>query len=452
MMRRRLMFLSLVLLCSAAWAEPARSASAEFFPEPLPASVDSASSPAAVSQDEPREADEPNVTGEDRLARTSDELRDALSRRLRMFADELAVEGYRSERLIDHLASLADLYRDLGQDLLAVAALDWALELSRINRGLHSLDAAALLEPMIESVIALEDYETARLLERRLLELTFRNPGDPRVALILATSADRHMRETERILGDGNGMQVTFAVGSASPAEFADQLSNARRRQALASLATARRQYAQAIAAGVNSGYAVIDLLELEERLLSTYYLEMSHPKLAPERGRNQALCYAGEAVIENSVGNVSRFRESPTAAASVLIKLADWRLLCSRNARALDTYDSAYETLVERGADPDIVAELLSPQIPAALPAAFQASFTDGEAPEDYRGYIDVSFVVGRYGTARNVEILGESPGTSKAVRRELRAYIAGSRFRPRFVDGEPARVDRVTARYYYR
>jgi hypothetical protein len=367
-----------------------------------------------------------------------------------MLADELAAEGYRSPGLIEHLGALAALYQELGDHLLAVGALDWALQLSRIHNGLYSIDDAALVEPMIESVTALDDHETATSLEQRLVELTLRNPDDPRVTLILAGSADRRVREAQRLLEEGAAQEL-FTVGTTSAAALVEQPWQDRRRQALASLWAARGLYSRALVAGVkNGGYAVLDLLEIEERMLSTYFLEMSNPELAPQdRGR---LCAAGEAVIENSVGNVSKFRESPTAAASTLIKLADWRLVCSRNGRALETYNSAYATLLDRGAPADVVTELLSPQVPAGIPATFRTPSGDGvEAPE-YRGYVDASFVVGKYGSARNIEVVGASPGTTRDVERDLRAYIAGSRFRPRFVGGEPARADRVEVRYYYR
>jgi hypothetical protein len=450
MMSRRFTFLALVCCCSCAYTAGARAASPEFFPQPLPTGGqlrDPTLSADTVAQEAREHADR------DALARNADELRDALTRRLQMLADELAAEGFRSERLIDQLAPLAALYQERGDHLLAVGALDWALQLNRIHNGLYSLEDAALLDPMIASVTALEDYETARSLEQRLIELTFRNPDDPRVTVILAASADRRLREAQRILEGESAAQGFLAVGMASASTPVEQPAQVRRREALMSLWAARRQYAQAIAAGVrNGGYAVIDLLQLEEQLLSTFFLEMSHPALAPEQGVDGRLCAQGEAVIENSVGNVSRFRESPTAAAGTLIKLADWRLLCSRNGQALDTYDSAYATLLDRGAAGEVVAQLLSPQIPADIPAAFRGFSTDGEEPPAYRGYVDVSFVVGKYGTARNIDILGMSPGTSRAVARDLRGHIAGNRFRPRFVDGESVRADRIEVRYYYR
>lgn len=449
MLGRRLMFLLLVCCSSLSYSEGLRAESPEFFAQPLPADAQS-QAPAQVTVTR----DEPAPVAPQALGREAEELQGALTRRLQMLAEELAAEGYRSEGLIDHLSALAALYRERGDDLLALGALDWALQLNRIYKGLYSLEHAALIEPMIGIVTELADYETARSLEQRLVELTVRNPDDPRVTVILAAAADRHLRDTQRILEDENAAPGFFSVAMTGlSTQFPEHPSQIRRREALMSLHAARSQYARAIAAGVNNGgYAVIDLLELEERLLSTYFLEMSHPELAPEEGINGSLCAQGEVVIENSVGNVARFRDSPTAAADLMIRLADWRLLCSRNGHALDTYESASATLRERGAPPDAVAERLSPPIPAAITASFRDLTEDGEEPATYAGYVDVSFVVGKYGSARNIEVLGASPGTTKAIERDVRGHIASDRFRPRFVEGEPTRTDRVAMRYYYR
>jgi hypothetical protein len=354
--------------------------------------------------------------------------------------------------LIDQLASLAALYQELGDHFPAIGALDWALENSRIHHGLYSLEHVPLLEQMIASRIALGDYGGAAPLEERLLELTYRNTDDPRVTLILAASANRRLLETYRLLDEDSAAQVAFAVGMFQVPASVGELLPDRRREALASLRRARRQYADAVALAVkNGGYSVLDLLELEERMLSTFFLEISHPDLSPPSETNGWLCISGEEVLKTSLGNVSRFRESPVAAASTLIRLADWRLLCSKNGKALDTYESAYQTLLDGEVATGTVVEMLSPEVPAALPAFWDAMEGD-EEPQDYDGHIDVSFVVGKYGTTRNIDILDRSAGTTRAIERKLRINIARSRFRPRFVDGELTRAERFAVRYYYR
>lgn len=449
----RLMFPALLCFCLGV-PETARPSTVEFFPEPLPSSEESpeslragagASSPAgsrALSEDA-GDADE------DALSRSSQELRDAMLRRLQSLTDALSEGGYRSEALIDHLASLAALYQELGDHFPAIGALDWALEISRIHNGLYSLEDADLLEQSIESRTALGDYGGAAPLEERLLELTRRHPDDPRVTLILAASADRRLRESQRLLEEGSEEQGTFAIAASSDTSSWTP-PPAQRSEALAALWDARWQYAQAIAAGVsNGGFAVLDLLELEEKLIQTFFLEVSHPDLASSS--EEIPCRGGEEVLKTSLINVSNFLQSPAAEARTLIRLADWRLLCSRNGSALHTYESAYETLLDKGADEDTIADLLSPEIPAALPA-FDEPLDGDDEPPAYRGYVDVSFVVGKYGSPRKIVILDRSAGTTKAVEKKLRKYITERRFRPRFVDGELPRADPVSARFYYR
>ncbi len=450
MKSRRLMLLSVGWLSMIAMAQGA----------PAPSSLEFIAYPPAAHAEltKPRSADadtDPSLeiggepSDEDPLARTAEELREALSRRIEALSDELSTNGHRSSLLTDELASLAAVYQEQDDHLAAIGALDWALENSRFHNGLFSLEHAPLLEQMIASRRALNDYEGSVTLEARLLELVYRNADDPRITPILAASADRRMEDVHRILAERDAGQIFFGVSSA-PVRV-PKLMPGNRYRALASLQTARRQYSEAILAAVNNGrYAVLDLLELEERMVSTFFIQMTHPDLASS-GSKQWLCRSGEAILKNSAENIAKFREAPTSEAAALIKLADWQLLCSANGKALETYDSAYASLLERGAAPSEVAALLSAEAPVALPGFADPPDRHEEA-EPYHGYIDVSFVVGKFGSTRGIEVLGESPGTTKAIVKALTAYISRHRYRPLFEDGELTGRNRVELRYYYR
>ena len=443
------MLLPIGWLCaaSAAHGSPA-PASLEFIPYPLNAEIELIDQTSAAAHSSTRESGDGSDPG-DPLARTANELHDALARRIEALAAELSAEGYRSGGLIDELAALAAIYQEQDEHHAAIGALDWALENSRLHHGLYSLEHAPLLEQMIASQRALHDYDGSASVEARLMELVYRNGGDPRVTTILAASADRRMADAHRLLEEGDAEQIFFGVSSA-PVRV-PRLIPASRYRAVASLQAARRQYSDAVLAAVRSGrYAVLDLLELEERIASTFFIQMTHPDLASS-GSTQWLCRSGEAFLKNSAENIAKFRHSPTAEAAALIKLADWQLLCSQNGKALGTYDAAYASLLARGAAPDDIDTLLPAEAPVALPGFAGPPARDGGA-EPYQGYVDVSFVIGKYGSTRGIQVRGESPGTTKAIVRALISYISRHRFRPLFAQGELAGRDRVELRYYYR
>jgi hypothetical protein len=284
---------------------------------------------------------------------------------------------------------------------------------------------------------------------KRLIELVNRHPTDPRAASILEALGDREIATTRRLLRDRLPPQITIGAGpeleSALPATDPPPTT---RRAALASLRRARELYRYAIGRAVgNGGTTVADLFALEEKILASFYFEASDPKLSPEPGlQEELMCELGESAFRTHAVNTSRLSRSPTDFALALIGLGDWQLLCSNNGEALRTYRTAREVLRDYGVPADVV----SLDGPGEL-LVFDSQPAGAKAAQDYRGYVDVSLVIGKYGDARKIDIVGQSASTPKAVEKRLKSYLASNRFRPRFVDGELVRGDRVALRYYY-
>lgn len=71
-------------------------------------------------------------------------------------------------------------------------------------------------------------------------------------------------------------------------------------------------------------------------------------------------------------------------------------------------------------------------------------------EAELDYEGYVDLSFEISRYGSAKRIRILGSSEGTDPDVVNRLRRLLRSMPFRPVLLeDSEAARQKKL--RYYY-
>src|SRR5262249_26581107 len=147
---------ALLCVCLAGHAESSLDLSTlTFWPQPLSApplplgphegaeSI-AAQFPEAVSS-QPR-APEEAPSGE-----TREELAAAVAAQLDAIAAEQARNGDRSAELIPELASLASSYEKLGEHASADTALQHAIELARINFGLHSLDQADVVESLVST-------------------------------------------------------------------------------------------------------------------------------------------------------------------------------------------------------------------------------------------------------------------------------------------------------------
>lgn len=386
---------------------------------------------------------------------------EAIVRRVESLAAEQARNGPRSEDLVDDLTALAALYQQVGDHDAALAALERGLQLRRVHDGLYSLEEVDIVEQMIDSRVARGEYGESAALEQRLLELTGRNASDPRVAHVLSAAGDRQMETFERLLEEGPAdVVIEMSMLAGNTGGF-----DARRRgfTALTALRAARSRYGAAIgAAWRNASHDEAGRLELREKLVDTYYLELHEEGVdaglsphgvspmgmgGPPRRSPAGLYGAGVRVLEARLRERATLGQPPAAVAAAFMELGDWHLLFSRNSTALGTYEAAHAFLVGTGgADDAAIARLLAVEPPRALPL-----LAPSPERQAYRGHFDVAFEITKYGQGKHVEVLGRSPGASDDVEKRLKRHIYASRFRPRLVDGHAVGTDRVAVRYYF-
>ncbi len=222
----------------------------------------------------------------------------------------------------------------------------------------------------------------------------------------------------------------------------------------MSALRSARRNYLNATHAAIESGsHDFFDLLELEDKIIDTYYFELLNPELTRSGNwysRGGGIGRRGEAALEAKIANSKLFPGTAAAVGSAIIELGDWLLLFSSHGPALEKYRDARDLLIAGGVSAEEIDSILAPDIPVLLPAV-SSSGAYSSRPEDYRGYIDVVIDLTRYGRRKRIEILDRSPGTTDDIEKRLKKYLGQSRFRPRFVNGEPARSDRSAMRFYF-
>jgi tetratricopeptide (TPR) repeat protein len=353
--------------------------------------------------------------------------------------------GPYSEDLVDPLLSLGLGHQEHGQHDLAIDAFERALQVRRVNEGLRNLDHLPLLESMAESYSARGDVVGVTDVEGRMLELGMMNPSDPRSVDVLRTAADRELAQYEWYRENGFPPQVTISSNrNGGPPQFG---SGGYR--ASFGLRQARRNYMVAIQNILRRGaYDHEDLVELEQELTRTYYLELTGgSSLSPNRS---ALLYSlGRNSYRRRVVYAAARSNSPTEFAKALVELADWDLLFSRNGQALGRYQEAYEMLVRWDAPEEEIKEIFDPETPVTLPT-FVPNPLEADEPNRQAEHIDVAFKLGRFGTSRRIDFVDVSDDISRKERRRLLRVIAGNRYRPRLIDGEPDSTTPVSLRYF--
>jgi tetratricopeptide (TPR) repeat protein len=370
--------------------------------------------------------------------------------------------GTFSKDLAPELLSLAVLYQQRGDHILAIPALERARQIIRYNEGLYSLDQVPMVERTLASRDVLHEGSGQPVEEDTLLELARRNPGDARVADIYYELANRHLGNVERYLADPSQQElaVTLNVDGLAPHRESPEET------ALSTLDDARDNYADAIRSVVrHRSPDGPSLNDVEAGLVRSYYIEAQNVgKLSPlaaqtssrlgkpryQEGIRAALHERG---VE-SYGRRMRFsvkaNRPDREIAAEQLELGDWHLLFDDNELAFATYRNARLLLERDGATPEELQRFFSPISPTVLPT-FISAFVPADQAAAYRGYIDVAITLNGVGKSARFDVTGKSAGTPDEVVHRLKHYVAESRFRPRFEGDGWVPEEHVAMRYYF-
>jgi hypothetical protein len=422
---------------------------------------------------------------------------------LQQVQEVLSRDGPFSPALLEPLTKLGLLYQEGKDHILALVTLERAVQVLRINHGLHSLDQVALHRQIIRIEEARGNDAGAWEREQHLLTLVRRHLDDLRAVPVLREIGDKQMAVLADVLAGKRPPQIQLGCFYQEwPSRDGGSCEAGSRKTVVQGmLAEAQRNYADAI--GVLLRHGLLDSAELRELELkvlrgvdllrarnhdtrSTYPVPMvpayvGASSLEPWRSRmapvaalaGWKLPYPQERSPESDASShfiishvemmdpYQRGRQSlrrlyaydaasssPTLRkADAIAQLADWDLLHSHNGRALDIYATAYALLEESGAVEGPMAQIFSPPTPVVLPA-FQPNPLVSE-PRQATGHIDVAFEITQYGRGRAVEIR-DAANASEEAQNRLVSVIKSNRFRPRATAGRFADATPVALRYY--
>ena len=354
-----------------------------------------------------------------------------------------------ADELIDALTALGIRYAESEVLVLAADALGRALDVTRQNYGLYSLEQAPVMRQLIGVEEARGNSKSAWDLEQELLLLTRRHPEDLRTVPILRETAQKRIDLMERFIGGELPPQIFYGCYFALRRINPNMCTSGSKGRAVGAVFTeAWGYYKDAIdvilrsQSPSSSELRESELREIETELLRANYLygDYLDAPLRYEQGKERL-----ERLLDYAVAS-----SEPLATQMELrAEVADWELLYSNNGAALNIYHEVYEQLMAEGVAREAIDRIFLPESPVVIPSFLPNPLVSDDTPES-TGYIDVGFEITRFGEGRKIDILDTSANASKASRQHVVRLITLSKFRPRMVDGEFARASPVQVRYF--
>lgn len=412
---------------------------------------------------------------------------------LEQIAELRANGGLYAEGLKEPLRALALLYQEAGDHVRAVLALQEARRVLRANLGLFSatVDEALLLSQQIRSEKALGSGERVWDLQHELIIIARQHLDDLRMLPIFRELIDDRTERLEEFsstaYGDlPPGIYVPCGTGQAPARPNSGNrgapvpVSDARNcpfgtwRTVVTRLnAAVLSNYADAIAVLIRHGdYANQELRDLEIQALRLIpfergfvdcsiesfreFLESELVGSCLDTARRGGGGLGGWASLMRLVFYEVRSGAPAAARANAFAELGDWYLRAEHvsgrgkftplDEIALTLYERAL-TELRQGADArESMAQIFSPELPVTLPTYAPNPLASTPSPR----FIDVAFVITRYGVAEEIEILNSTENAAGAEERALLRVIKYASFRPRTVNGELADAGPVVLRYY--
>ena len=209
-----------------------------------------------------------------------------------------------------------------------------------------------------------------------------------------------------------------------------------------------------------NVAYAVKEQLEGMQTIRdpgSLYFNRVAQPRTTPNvvtRGysnnRDALEAIAQKLEMDPAVSVVEK--------AQAWIRLGDWHVGFDYASRSNAAYGKAWELLSAAGFDAAAMDAVFMPEPLIPAPAFVIHEYSRelyGIGPDEplaYRGHMDLTLDVSRYGDVSGMRIDAVDPETtSQTLRSELLDYLRGQKMRPGVANGETVKRENVKLRYYY-
>lgn len=355
--------------------------------------------------------------------------------------------------LAEELMALGALRRRQGEHGMAIDAFGRAMHVRRVNEGLHTVGQVEAVEGMIESYLALADWERADLYNNYLFHVQQKayGPEDPRLIPVLERMGVWSLR--------------AFHVGYGEPLALrlntAQIMFNTALRILSAHFGRDDERFVRYLTHIAGSAYMVSQHPELFENINRNDYLsiqDMLQNALDTPVPMIPAGYSAGERALREIIDHYAAREDDVVRLAAATADLADWYLLFDRRRDARANYRAAWDMLQASGEEPEQVERLFSQATPIPTFHREPANLMRAAGLGADRGaltvdFVDLMFDVTETGAARNIRVLSrETPADAGRIG-QVRRHVRDSRFRPLIVDGIPRRSTdhRFRVRYWH-
>lgn len=357
--------------------------------------------------------------------------------------------GVYDRRLTDQLLGLGLVDKGQGEHTRALDSFARALHLSRINDGLNSLSQAPILELMIESYIATQDWANVHDKQQYLYVLRSRNYdiGDPRLIEPLTKMMNWYLEsyydndQPEAIGYLNEAKSLNHQIIDLIEVNFGED--DERLEEALVQLAetnyelfVARAELDNDAVGHRNNPYLINDrsVIRHKSRDVSRGSIPIGDPY---SEGR-EALQKRYSIIDPEDPRSKSRRMRA-------LVRLGDWYLIFNKKESALGAYREAQDIASEGGEVSLLAAELFDR--PHLL--RFQHFEKEEPDPTKQNGYVKVTFNVTDTGRVRDLKVIESEP--AEMMDSEVASSVRDARFRPRIVDGKPVDTEGVSLRHTF-
>jgi hypothetical protein len=361
-----------------------------------------------------------------------------------------AEHGAYYQGLGENLVGLGLAHRLHGNHLAAAEAFEQALQIARINEGLHNVKHSALVDLIIDSYTLVGAWPNVDRYQQFWYWLQRRGhePSDPAMVDALHRVAAWNLKAFQLDTGRPSFSHLVDArLALNKSVELIDQNKGAedpRLLHALYAAAVTNLYMAAYVAHTLDSSMLGGDARFFSDPVRRQIQEDMERDNYIIDRFRDgrQALRRAAE--IRSA---------DPESRATSLVYLGDWNLLFDRSQTARRHYAKAYEIMKNGGVPAERMEQLLGQ--PVAIPAMRIDSGPETPATPAAdtvnARYVVTQFDVSRSGRVRNVRIVEAQPLNDATIQRQARRELRKTRFRPRIEKGEAIATADVEKRFIF-
>ena len=356
--------------------------------------------------------------------------------------------GAWSLELVENLAALAGLNQRQGRHDEAVNLFNRAIHISRIGGGLNAVDQVKLVERLIASEQALENWEAVDNKYEYLFYLQERAYGrnDPRLIALFEAMGDWNIKAFNIGFGESRGLALRKAqlfYGAAAQLlyihfgredeRFIPYLENV--------------VYAAYSASQNGEIMTELGIPEFRKANIRLSRRLQPPPSDMVPKGFLSGVGALSEIINAKQESNSGRYEIAESIA-----QLADWFVIMGRRDAAALYYNQAW--LMVSGEEMQVSRDRLFGGV-VPIPTFLEKVSYDRERieinDELSSDFVDLSFDVTVGGTVRNVRVVSEETEDNAAQHNRIKRLARRSLFRPLLVDGVPQYAAGNLFRYRY-